>query len=125
VPEVSGLPVVIVGAVPDGEEMVMDSVPEVLSGDTPLLAVTVKVQVCAVVGVPEIVPLDASVNPPHTLPVASVQVIGVSPLAVSIAEYGMPTTPAVSAPLLVMVGAVCVTVPRVVSFQLGSSISRF
>ena len=58
-----------------------------------LVALTVKLDVPAVVGVPEITPAVERVKPPGNVPVSTLHVIGVSPVAASVWLYAVPTVP--------------------------------
>jgi hypothetical protein len=64
----------------------------------------------AVVGVPEIVPVPEMSNPAGDVPLSRLHVIGVSPLAVSVWLYAVPTVPFANA-VVVIVGAVPVVWP--------------
>ena len=70
-----------------------------------LVAFTVKLEVPAAVGVPEINPADESVKPVGRLPLCNVHVMGVSPVAVSCALYAVPVVP-LGKVVVVMTGAV-------------------
>src|SRR5262245_46651209 len=62
---------------------------------TPSTALTVKFDVPAVVGVPEIVPDELSIKPGGKLPLVISHVYGaVPPAAESVCEYTPPTVPA-------------------------------
>jgi len=56
----------------------------VASGETPFTALTVKLNVPAAVGVPEITPPLERLKPPGRVPLAMLHVMGVSPLAVRV-----------------------------------------
>ena len=74
-------------------------------GNVPLAACTVKLNVPAAVGVPFRMPVVLlSVRPDGSVPVVTVQVIGVVPEAVKVLLYAVPTVPAGDA-ALVIVGA--------------------
>ena len=60
---------------------------------TLLVALTVKLEVPAVLGVPEMMPADDSVNPAGKLPLCNDHVIGVVPEAASCALYVVPVKP--------------------------------
>ena len=75
-----------------------------------LVALTVKLDVPAVVGVPAITPAVESVNPSGNDPVSMLHVIGVSPVAVSVWLYAVPTVP-LGNDAVVTVGAVPVVPP--------------
>lgn len=81
--------VVMVGATA-AAVMVIDSV--FVSLLTGLVASTVKVWLSTVVGVPLIV-APVNVSPAGKLPLVIAQVIGSSPVAAKLSEYGVPTTP--------------------------------
>src|SRR5262245_6178399 len=69
------------------------------------VARTVNVDEPASVGVPETMPSLLSVRPPGSAPVRMLNAYGaVPPLAVSVCEYGVPTTPPGSDPLIVIAG---------------------
>ena len=69
-----------------------------------LAALTVKLDVPAVVGVPEMAPAE-SVKPPGNTPVSMLHVIGVVPVAVNVWLYAVPTVPPGNA-VVVIVGEV-------------------
>jgi hypothetical protein len=69
-----------------------------------LAALTVKVNVSAADGVPEITPAAESVKPPGKLP-SLLHVMGASPVAASVWLYAVPTVPPGNA-VVVTVGAV-------------------
>jgi hypothetical protein len=58
-----------------------------------LVAITVKVDVFAVVGVPVMVPVAARVKPAGNSPLSILHVMGVPPLAASVWLYAVPITP--------------------------------
>ena len=72
-----------------------------------LVALTVKVNVPAAVGLPVIVPLLASVKPFGKLPLTLVHVIGVVPVAARVRLYAVPVVP-FGRDAVVMAGAVAV-----------------
>ena len=66
----------------------------VASGETPLLALTVKVNEPAAVGVPEIIPVEEfRLKPPGNAPLAMLHVIGASLVASSVLLYASPNLP--------------------------------
>jgi hypothetical protein len=58
-----------------------------------LAALTVKVNVPAAVGVPDITPAPESVKPPGNEPLSLLHVMGASPVASSVRLYAVPTVP--------------------------------
>jgi hypothetical protein len=70
-----------------------------------LVAFTVKLNVLAVVGFPEITPAEESVKPLGKSPLSLLHVMGVSPLATSVWLYAVPTVPPGNV-AVVIVGAV-------------------
>ena len=76
----------------------------VASGETPFAALTVKLNVPAVVGVPEITPPLERLKPPGRVPLSMSQVIVASPVAVSCSLYAVPTVPSGNV-VVVIVGA--------------------
>ena len=95
--------VVIVGATPVVGSTTM--LKELVSLPTPFVALTVKVDVPAAVGVPEITPAGLSVKPAGKLPAETSQVIVASPVAASVALYALPSV-ALDKAVVVIVGAV-------------------
>jgi hypothetical protein len=70
-----------------------------------LVALTVKLNVPVVVGFPEIVPVVSEMpNPAGNVPLSRLHVIGVSPVAVSVWLYAVPTAPS-NNDIVVIVGA--------------------
>jgi hypothetical protein len=74
-----------------------------------LVAFTVKLNVFAVVGVPEMV-FPESVKPVGNVPLSMLHVIGVSPVAASVWLYAVPTAPLAN-DVVVIAGAVPVLFP--------------
>ena len=68
-----------------------------------LVAFTVKLEVPAEVGVPDITPAVERLNPAGRLPLANDHVMGVVPVAASVALYAVPVTPPGNV-VVVMVG---------------------
>jgi hypothetical protein len=66
-----------------------------------LVALTVNVDVPAVVDVPESTPAGDSVRPGGNVPLTTDQVIGVSPVAASVCVYAMPTVPSGSVAVVI------------------------
>lgn len=79
--------------------------PVVAFGATPLLAVTVKVEVPVVVGVPERTPAVLRVSPGGRVPEDTVNVGAGTPAAVNVYEYAAPTVPVAGGVLAVNTGA--------------------
>jgi hypothetical protein len=78
---------------------------DLVSDPSELVALTDSVYDAAVVGVPDRTPAVESDNPVGIVPVSSVHVIGVVPVAASVCVYATPTVPPGSV-AVVMTGAV-------------------
>ena len=74
------------------------------SGEAPLLAVTVKVEVPLLVGVPESTPALVRVSPAGRMPEDTAKVGLGYPDAVYVYEYAVPTVPVEGAPAAVNSG---------------------
>jgi hypothetical protein len=83
--------VVIAGAPPPAAAIVIDN--GFVSLPAALVALTVKVDVLAAVGVPVIAPSAARLKPAGNSPPARLHVMGVSPVASSVLLYATPTVP--------------------------------
>ena len=78
-----------------------------------LVALTVKAYIPTVVGVPEIMPVSASVKPVgKDEPVSRVHVMGVSPVAASVWLYAVPAVPLVNVSV-VIVGDVMIVIEKI------------
>jgi hypothetical protein len=86
-----------------------------------LVAFTVKADVPAVVGVPEIAPLPKRFKPVGNVPLSRLHVIGVSPVAASVWLYAAPTVPPGNV-AVVIVGA---TPPPTVAIVMDNSFVSF
>lgn len=84
--------VVIVGAVPAGGavSITIESA-FVASGAVPFAALTVKLNVPSVDGIPEMMPLVERAKPPGRLPLSRLHVIGIEPVAARVWLYAVPT----------------------------------
>ena len=102
------------------------------AGFTPLVAVTVKLDVPAAVGVPVSAPPGASERPAGNVPAVTAKVGAGAPDAVNVWVYAVLTTPAAGGPLvnkgaadrfMVTVGAITVVVAVVKQFDPGVVVS--
>ena len=83
---------VMVGAVPVGGAVSITIESSfVASGTVPLAALTVKLNVPSVDGIPEMTPLVESVKPLGRLPLSRLHIIGVEPVAARVWLYAVPT----------------------------------
>jgi hypothetical protein len=98
--------VVIVGAVPPLLPLLMVIDNDFVLFPVELVALTVKLLVSAVVGVPEITPVDPRLKPSgNDVPLSRLHVMGVSPVASSVWLYAVPTVP-LGNDVVVITGAV-------------------